>query len=104
MYTCFDRPPIVKTNLDIKSEILELCTLAELMESRDDCHFCEMLFSQLKDCDDLAPHKSTACQTHKFEWGEDLLELTVLLNSHVERYKTIFIGSLACKLHFSPSR
>lgn len=46
MHACFEGPPIVETNLDIKSEILKLCTVAELMESRDACHSCEMLFEQ----------------------------------------------------------
>ncbi|KAH6876261.1 heterokaryon incompatibility protein-domain-containing protein [Alternaria rosae] len=43
-------------------ERYELCTLTEMMNSRQSCHLCEMLYSQIKQDDGIPLHKPIVCQ------------------------------------------
>jgi len=66
----------------------DLCTLTELMESRNLCHLCEMLYSQIEQYDSIPLHEPIVCQIGlpSLWTTSDLfpeLEMSLLLNGRV---------------------
>jgi len=63
----------------------EFCTFAELMESRDCCHLCEMLYSQINEDDGIPLYEPIVCRIGFPSPGEystrEKLEISLLLSS-----------------------
>ena len=69
-------------------ERYELCTLTDMMKSRQSCHLCEMLYSQIKQNDGISFHEPIVCQIGLPSFWEpytirSTLGMSLLLNGRV---------------------
>jgi hypothetical protein len=96
-------PDMRTSQTNPEASAFEFCTVAQLMESQEFCHFCKMLISNLDNYDDVLPHEPVICQ-NRFYGNENWPSMWMNLKSKGQRGVIVHFLPFSCELFCTPLR